>query len=127
LGVGFASHAEIDLWGIIPATRLAGRRALAQLTFPPVHLLLDYLFLPDCDIPQTSLIKGDARSLSIAAASVLAKTARDALLVEMESAYPGYSFSQHKGYATSQHLAALDQLGPSPVHRMTFAPIKYGA
>ena len=123
-GFGFASHLEIDLWGIIPATRLAARRAIEKLDFAPQHLLLDYLFLPDCDIPQSSLVKGDARSLSIAAASVLAKTARDALLVGLESKYPGYRFSENKGYGTPQHLAALHQLGPSPVHRRSFAPLK---
>ena len=123
-GIGFATHLEIDLWGIIPATRLAAHRAMENFEFHAQHLLLDYLFLPDCDIPQTSLVKGDARSLSIAAASVLAKTARDALLVGLESEYPGYRFSAHKGYGTPQHLAALHQLGPSPVHRMSFAPIK---
>lgn len=123
-GIGFASHDEIDLWGIIPATRLAAQRAMENLKFSPQHLLLDYLFLPDCDIPQTSLVKGDARSLSVAAASVLAKTARDALLVGLDSEYPGYSFSDHKGYGTPQHLLALDEFGPSPVHRRTFAPIK---
>ena len=123
-GIGFATHVEIDLWGIIPATRLAARRAMENFDLSTEHLLLDYLFLPDCDIPQTSLVKGDARSLSIAAASVLAKTARDALLVGLESEYPGYRFSAHKGYGTPQHLAALHQLGPSPVHRMSFAPLK---
>ena len=123
-GIGFASHVEIDLWGIFPATRLAARRAMENSDLSIEHLLLDYLFLPDCDIPQTSLVKGDARSLSIAAASVLAKTARDALLVGLESEYPGYRFSAHKGYGTPQHLAALHQLGPSPVHRMSFAPLK---
>jgi ribonuclease HII len=123
-GIGFASHEEIDLWGIIPATRLAAHRAMEKFEFSAQHLLLDYLFLPDCDIPQTSLVKGDARSLSIAAASVLAKTARDALLIRLESEYPGYRFSAHKGYGTPQHLAALHQLGPSEVHRMSFAPLK---
>ena len=123
-GIGFASHAEIDLWGIIPATRLAALRAVEQLDLPIEHLLLDYLFLPDIRIPQTNLIKGDERSLCIAAASVLAKTARDKVLVQLDSEYPGYQFADHKGYATAQHLAALDRLGPCPVHRRSFAPIK---
>jgi ribonuclease HII len=95
-----------------------------NLDLPIEHLLLDYLFLPDNHIPQTNLIKGDERSLSIAGASVLAKTARDRLLVQMESEYPGYHFADHKGYATAQHLAALDRLEPCPVHRKSFAPIK---
>lgn len=123
-GIGFASHAEIDQWGIIPATRLAAQRAVEQLDLPIEHLLLDYLFLPDVRIPQTNLIKGDERSMSIAGASVLAKTARDKVLVQLDSEYPGYHFAAHKGYATAQHLAALDRLGPCPVHRKSFAPVK---
>jgi ribonuclease HII len=123
-GIGFASHAEIDQQGIVPATRLAVQRAVANSKIAPQHLLLDYLFLPDDETPQTNLIKGDERSLSIAGASILAKTARDKLLIELESEYPGYRFAQHKGYGTSQHLDALDRLGPSPIHRFTFAPIK---
>lgn len=123
-GIGFASHEEIDCWGIIPATRIAVQRALDTLTYPPDHLLLDYLFLPECGIPQTMLVKGDARSLSIAGASILAKTARDKLLTELEVDYPGYHFEQHKGYGTPQHMEVLDLLGPSPVHRQSFAPIK---
>jgi ribonuclease HII len=123
-GVGFASHQEIDSWGIIPATRIAAHRALGELSLVPDHLLLDYLFLPDSDIPQTSLIKGDARSLSIAAASILAKTTRDKALIEMASTYPGYRFADHKGYGTPYHLAALKRLGPCPIHRKSFAPVK---
>jgi ribonuclease HII len=123
-GIGIASHAEIDQQGIVPATRLAAQRAMAISKMDPEHLLLDYLFLPDDETPQTNLIKGDERSLSIAGASILAKTARDGLLIALESEYPGYRFADHKGYATSQHLEALDRLGPSPIHRISFAPIK---
>jgi len=123
-GIGFASHAEIDQQGIVPATRLAVQRALTNSKIDAEHLLLDYLFLPDDETPQTNLIKGDERSLSIAGASILAKTARDGWLIRLESEYPGYRFAQHKGYATSQHLEALDRLGPCPIHRHTFAPIK---
>jgi ribonuclease HII len=123
-GIGFASHEEIDLWGIIPATRIAVQRALDTLVYPPDHLLLDYLFLPECGIPQTMLVKGDARSLSIAGASILAKTARDKLLAKLAADYPGYHFEKHKGYGTSQHMEVLDRLGPSPIHRQSFAPIK---
>lgn len=123
-GIGFASHEEIDQLGIIPATRLAAQRAIARLETFPQHLLLDYLFLVDCDIPQTSLVKGDARSLSVAAASILAKTSRDELIIKFDSAYPGYHFSSHKGYGTQKHIHALNELGPSPVHRRTFAPLK---
>jgi len=123
-GIGIASNAEIDQQGIVPATRLAAQRAMVNSKIAPEHLLLDYLFLPDDETPQTNLIKGDERSLSIAGASILAKTARDGLLIALESEYPGYRFAEHKGYATSQHLEALDRLGPSPIHRFSFAPIK---
>lgn len=123
-GVGFASHLEIDHYGILPATRFAVQRAILNAEIIPEHLLLDYLFLPDDETPQTNLIKGDERSLSIASASILAKTTRDGFLIELDSEYPGYYFAKHKGYATSQHLEALERLGPSPIHRLTFAPIK---
>jgi ribonuclease HII len=119
--VGFATAAEIDQVGIVPATRMAAWRALNSLALPPAHLLLDYLFLPDVTLPQTALIKGDCRSLSIAAASVLAKTARDALLCELDLTYPGYGFAAHKGYGTQAHRAALQCLGPCPAHRLSFS------
>jgi ribonuclease HII len=122
--VGFASAREVDLWGLLPATRLAISRALDILTISPRHLLLDYLFLPDSPIPQTSLIKGDERCLSIAAASVLAKTARDQILVDMDSCYPRYGFAAHKGYATSYHRASLQKMGPCPLHRFSYAPVR---
>jgi ribonuclease HII len=122
--LGFASAQEIDRLGLLPATRLAIYRALDCLILFPGHLLLDYLFLPESPIPQTSLIKGDERSLSIAAASVLAKTARDQLLIEMDSSYPRYGFASHKGYATRSHLAALGEIGPCPLHRFSYRPVK---
>ncbi len=123
-GVGFASPEEIDVLGILPATRLAVKRALAALSAPPDHLLLDYLKLPAVDIPQHSLPKGDRRVLSIAAASVLAKTRRDALMRACEAQYPGYGFARHKGYGTAAHRAALQTLGPTPLHRRSFAPLR---
>ncbi|HZD56556.1 MAG TPA: ribonuclease HII [Anaerolineales bacterium] len=123
-GVGFAAHTEIDECGIVYATRLAAWRALQACKIHPQHLLLDYIFLPDDPLPQTALIKGDARSLSIAAASILAKTARDAHLVELEERYPGYGFAENKGYGTTAHLEALARLGPSPVHRLSFGPVR---
>jgi ribonuclease HII len=121
--VGMASQFEIDRSGILPATRLAAERALENILIQIDHVLLDYLFLPDIPYPQTSLIKGDARSLSIASASVLAKTTRDALMCELDSRYPGYYFSAHKGYGTRAHLEALRNIGPSPAHRLSFQPI----
>jgi ribonuclease HII len=118
-GVGFASAGEIDSLGIVPATKLAARRALETLS--PDALLTDYLVFPEIDLPQTALVKGDRLSLSVSAASVLAKTARDALLVELDGQYPGYGFARHKGYGTQVHRLALARLGPSPVHRRSFA------
>jgi ribonuclease HII len=123
-GVGFASAEEIDTLGIAPATRLAVCRAVQALGVQPEHLLVDYLKLPELPIAQTPLVKGDERSLSIAAASILAKTRRDALLCELESQFPGYGLSQHKGYCTEAHLEALERLGPSLIHRRSFAPCK---
>jgi ribonuclease HII len=122
--VAEASHLEIDEMGILPATRLAMQRALCQLSVSPAHLLLDAMFLPEEFLPQTKLIKGDARSLSIAAASVLAKTARDQHMLSMEEQFPGYGFAQHKGYGTRFHQEALRRLGPCPIHRRSFAPIR---
>lgn len=123
-GVGWAGHEEIDALGILPATKLAMQRALDGLRLAPQHLLLDALLLPAVNRPQTALIKGDARSLSIAAASVLAKTARDALMVDLNGAYPGYGFACHKGYGTHNHQQALAELGVCPLHRKSYAPIR---
>ncbi len=123
-GIGFGSVDEIDAAGILPATYLAVWRALSELRLQPDHLLLDYISLPGFPKPQTSLVKGDARCLSIASASVLAKTARDQVLCDLDSQYPGYGFARHKGYGTLEHLQALQRLGPCPIHRMTFRPLK---
>jgi ribonuclease HII len=123
-GIGLASSREIDQLGILPATKLAAFRAINKLAVVPDHLMLDHFQLPDLAISQTSIAKGDVISLSIAAASVLAKTARDAILCDLNSRYPGYRFNKHKGYGTRIHVNALKTLGPSPIHRMTFAPIK---
>lgn len=120
--VAYASPEEIDRLGIVNATRLAGMRALAALTLQPVFLLTDFrLELPESELPQTSLPKGDALCLSIAAASVLAKTARDALMRELEGQYPGYGLGQNKGYGTQAHRSAMKRLGYSSVHRKTFS------
>jgi ribonuclease HII len=119
-GIGFASNSEIDQLGIVPATRLAVKRALDQLGIVPEHLLVDYLDLPSWEGPQTPLVKGDARVLSIAAASIFAKTARDALLRQYDQEYPGYGFAAHKGYGTQKHRTAIEKLGYSPIHRRSF-------
>jgi ribonuclease HII len=123
-GVGFAQAQEIDELGIVPATQLAVSRAIDTLAVRPDCLLVDYIKLPKIPIPQISLVKGDKRSLSIAAASVLAKINRDALLVNLDDAYPGYGLGRHKGYGTASHLDAIRSLGPSEIHRMSFAPLR---
>ena len=119
--VAFASADEIDSLGIVHATRLAALRALNSLSLSPQYLLTDFrLELPQLDISQTSLVKGDALCLSIAAASVLAKTARDELMRELDSYYQGYGLGKHKGYGTQAHRSAMRRLGVSPIHRKTF-------
>ncbi|PKO12588.1 MAG: ribonuclease HII [Chloroflexi bacterium HGW-Chloroflexi-10] len=123
-GTGFASHAEIDQYGILPATRLAMTRALEQLTIQPQHLLIDALRLPLINLPQTAIIKGDRRSLSIAAASVLAKTARDHWMRQIDTEYSDYGFAIHKGYGTKQHHSALCSFGPCAIHRFSFKPLQ---
>lgn len=115
---------EIDDIGILPATILAMKRAIQGLTTQPGHLLVDYLTLSECLLPQTPLVKGDARSLSIAAASILAKTGRDREMVSLDKVYPGYGFDRHKGYGTAYHREKIVTLGPSPVHRTSFQPLR---
>lgn len=122
--VGFAEVEEIDTINIYWAGLLAMRRAVDGLSPRPEHVLIDARRLRDLAIPQQSIVKGDAKSLTIAAASILAKTARDALMDELDIAHPGYGFSRHKGYPVREHLAALQRLGASPVHRRSFAPVR---
>lgn len=120
-GIGFASAEEIDSIGIVPATRLAACRALECLRIFPEYLLTDFrLELPELDLSQSALVRGDQRSLSIAAASILAKTARDERMIGLDSNYPEYGFSRHKGYGTLLHRRKIMDLGHSPVHRKTF-------
>ncbi|HEX7621678.1 MAG TPA: ribonuclease HII [Anaerolineales bacterium] len=118
-GVGFASAEEIDKLGILPATKLAATRALENLL--PDYLITDYLVFREIDLPQTALVKGDQRSLSVAAASVLAKTARDALMRELDVQYPGYGFFHHKGYGTRLHQDAIKKLRRCEIHRKSFS------
>jgi len=125
-GVGFASPGEIDDFGIVTATRLAMKRSINLLDLTPHFLLIDYVQLPEFDIPQLSLVKGDARSLSIAAASILAKTARDAFMRDMDSVFPGYGFFNNKGYGTASHRAALQNIGPTSIHRKSFKGVRIG-
>jgi ribonuclease HII len=118
--VGYSTAEEIDALGILPATRLAIQRAIDLLPTPPQHLLVDYFPTLDCGIPHQSLVKGDRRSLSIAGASILAKTARDAAMRHFDDLYPGYGFVSHKGYGTAAHRRALARLGPCAIHRRSF-------
>lgn len=119
--VGFADAHEIDAQGIVSAAHLAAIRALRQFSLTPDYLLTDFrLELPQLEIPQTSLVKGDARCLSIACASILAKTERDALMHELDERFPKYGLGKNKGYGTRAHRSALKRLGASPIHRKTF-------
>lgn len=123
IGVGLATAEEVDTLGLIPATRSAMTRALYELDPLPDYLLIDHILLPEFDLPQTALPRGDAIVLSIAAASIIAKVTRDNIMIEFEEHYPGYGFPRHKGYGTSAHQEALAALGPSPIHRRSFTPI----
>ncbi len=128
-GVGSVPAGEIDRIGIVAATRLAMSLALDALNpgLAPDYLLIDFLSLPARPCPQLGLPHGDALSLSIAAASIVAKVARDAWMVAQDAVYPGYRFAAHKGYGTAAHQAALTSLGPCPLHRRSFEPLRAGA
>ena len=121
--VGEADSAEIDRLGILNATRLAMKRAIAALPLRPDHLLIDYVRLHDVTIPQIGIAHGDMVSLSIAAASVMAKVTRDREMEVLAEQYPEYGFEKHKGYGTKQHQEALARFGSCPIHRMTFKPL----
>jgi ribonuclease HII len=123
-GVGSASSSEIDELGIVPATKRAMERALKMTNFQPDCLLLDSLAWPEMPIPQISIVKGDTLSLSIAAASILAKVWRDAYMQSLDEHYPQYGFGVHKGYGTAKHQAALLTYGACDIHRKSFAPIR---
>ena len=114
----------VDRWNILEATHRAMNLALAQLRPPPEHALVDGTRVKSLRFPQTPLVKGDARSYSIAAASVVAKVTRDRLMLDYDRAWPAYGFAGHKGYGTPKHLAALAAHGPCPIHRRTFSPIR---
>ena len=125
--IGWGTVEEIDRVGILNATCLAMKRAVHNLKLVPLHLLIDAVQIKALDIPQTSLIKGDIHVLSISAASVLAKTARDARMVRLDKSFPEYGFAKHKGYGTAMHQEALTLLGPCEIHRFSFAPVKVSA
>ncbi len=123
-GIGAVPPARIDELGIVPATRTAMALALEALSPSPDYLLIDYLSLPEIAIPQQGLPKGDAAVLSIAAASIVAKVSRDAMMVDLAGRFPGYGFERHKGYGTRLHQHALAALGPTSIHRLSFAPLQ---
>jgi ribonuclease HII len=124
VGVGEASYESIDAHGIVRATKLAMKLAIERLSPPPEFLLIDYLLLREVALPQKSIVSGDSLCFSIACASIIAKVIRDRLMTALDSSYPGYGLAQHKGYCTEAHVANLRRLGPSPIHRRSFHPVK---
>jgi ribonuclease HII len=124
IGIGMVDVDEIDAINVYQAGLLAMRRAVDALPVVPNHLLIDARRIPECPIQQTCVDDGDATVYSIAAASIVAKVHRDRVMRELDERYPGYGFAAHAGYATSAHMQALRSLGPSPVHRKSFAPVR---
>ncbi|MGX6961381.1 ribonuclease HII [Vagococcus xieshaowenii] len=124
IGIGIVSPEEIDRINIYEATKVAMIKAIQQLKPTPDYLLLDAMKLPTIALPQESIIKGDTKSISIAAASIVAKETRDQLMSKYDQQYPGYGFADNAGYGTAKHLEGLNTLGITPIHRRTFAPIK---
>jgi len=124
VGIGKSSPKEIDNLNILRATHLAMKRALLAMKELPELALVDGLPVPGLPVTSRSMVKGDLRCFSIAAASIVAKETRDQQMRKLELKYPGYGFAQHKGYGTRKHLEALDALGPCPIHRQSFAPVK---
>ena len=122
-GIGVATEAEIDALNILEATKVAWRRALANLSFPPDFLLIDGTIVPGANVPQRAVVKGDRLSFSIAAASILAKVHRDRLMLEYHKKFPLYRFDIHKGYPTPEHLRLLSKFGPCSLHRRSFRPV----
>jgi ribonuclease HII len=123
-GLSVVDASVIDRLNILQATHRAMNEALARLQPPPEHVLVDGRPVRSMAIPHTAIVKGDALSYSIAAASVIAKVTRDRLMLDYDRQFPGYGFAEHKGYGTPQHLAAIAQQGPCPIHRRSFAPFK---
>jgi len=124
ISVGFVPPQVIDRLGIGRATRLAMKLTVAQLLPPPDALLIDYFRLPEVPLPQTGVVDGDRCCLSIASASIIAKVARDRLMVRFDRVYPGYGLARSKGYGTAEHLECLHRLGLSPIHRRSFKPVR---
>lgn len=127
VGIGIVSPHELDRYGLTIGNRLAMCRAVEALPWMPGYLLLDWVRLPQLPVPQRAFARGESHSLSIAAASIVAKVARDAMMATLDAEYPGFAFGRHKGYGTAVHRAALRACGPSPVHRYRFAPVHAAA
>ena len=123
VGVGVVDHEMIDRINILQATHRAMLEALAALSVAPDFVITDFVALRDLTCPQRNLVDGDARCASVAAASIIAKVTRDRLMLDADRTFPEYGFARHKGYATPEHLAALDRLGPCPLHRRTFSGV----
>ncbi len=124
VGIGIVPPQVIDSINILRATKLAMMQAVKKLSKQPNFLLIDRLSLSQCPIPQRGITRGDKSCLSIACASIIAKVTRDRMMEEFDQIYPGYGFAQHKGYGTGRHISCLRKLGPSPIHRLYFAPVR---
>ena len=124
VGIGIVPPQVIDSINILKATRLAMMQAVEKLPRQPNFLLIDRVTLSQCPIPQRGITRGDKSCLSIACASIIAKVTRDRMMEKLDIMYPGYGFAQHKGYGTRKHISCLRKLGPSPIHRLYFAPVR---
>ena len=124
MGIGIIPPQTIDSVNILKATKLAMIQAVEKLSKQPSFLLIDRVTLSQCPIPQRGITRGDKLCLSIACASIIAKVTRDRIMEEFDQIYPGYGFARHKGYGTGGHISCLQKLGPSPVHRLYFAPVR---
>jgi ribonuclease HII len=124
LGIGMSGLDIIDALGIVAATRLAMKSAVEQLSPPADYMLVDYMRLPEVNLPQKGITHGDDLSYSIACASIIAKVSRDRVMMKLDEEYSGYGLANHKGYGTREHVECLRRLGPCPIHRRTFSPVR---
>ncbi|MFC2067752.1 ribonuclease HII [Chloroflexota bacterium] len=125
IGIGMVPHDFVDSHGLTRARQRAMKLAINQLQPQPDTLLIDYILVPEIKLHQKGIKYGDSVCISIACASIVAKVARDQLMVELDKNYPGYGLTRHKGYGTKEHLSCLQRLGPSPIHRRSFQPVRY--